>query len=294
MKKAALVLAGGGAKGAFQAKVEEYLHDAGYRWQAIAGVSVGALNASMIATNKRDELAAIWRQTRDEDVYTGGLGLWRGIQLWRGWRRSVYDNTPLRRMLVEHYDPREAEVEHSFGLVSLRDSRYFSTKVDPNTTYSDDDVKRIRQRLLASTAIPLVFPPVGDELLVDGGVRNIAPISDVLHVDVDTVVVITTEILDPVHNRKPKTIVQDAEAALSGLLGEIIWNDVNEARKINRLVGQAEAGGVTLHNKNGRPLRHLELVVIEPNKPLGSALDFSEEMYHERIAVADDIMSRMA
>ena len=45
-KKIALVLSGGGAKGAFQFMAEKYAREVkGYHWDVIAGVSVGALNA---------------------------------------------------------------------------------------------------------------------------------------------------------------------------------------------------------------------------------------------------------
>jgi NTE family protein len=51
----ALVLQGGGALGAYQAGVYEGLHEAGIRPNLLAGVSIGALNAAIIAGSPEDE-----------------------------------------------------------------------------------------------------------------------------------------------------------------------------------------------------------------------------------------------
>ena len=62
MAKIALVLSGGGAKGAFQFMAEKYAREVkGYRWSIIAGVSVGALNGTMLAMEKYQRLEEIWR-----------------------------------------------------------------------------------------------------------------------------------------------------------------------------------------------------------------------------------------
>ena len=61
MSKHALVLSGGGAKGAFQFMAEKYAREVkGYHWDVIAGVSVGALNGTMLAMEKYDRIEEIW------------------------------------------------------------------------------------------------------------------------------------------------------------------------------------------------------------------------------------------
>src|SRR5262247_4196991 len=60
----ALVLQGGGALGAYQAGVYEGLHEAGIRPNWLAGISIGALNAAVIAgspeTERVEHLRAFW------------------------------------------------------------------------------------------------------------------------------------------------------------------------------------------------------------------------------------------
>ena len=94
-KKIALIMSGGGAKGAFQAAVEKYAREVkGYHWDIIAGVSVGALNGAMLAMEKYDRLWQIWNTISNDRVYTGGFNLWSAIKLAFG-AKSFYGNEPL-------------------------------------------------------------------------------------------------------------------------------------------------------------------------------------------------------
>jgi NTE family protein len=71
MAKVALVLSGGGAKGAFQAAAERYAREEkGYNWDIIAGVSVGALNGGMLAMKKYARVQELWETISNGKVYT--------------------------------------------------------------------------------------------------------------------------------------------------------------------------------------------------------------------------------
>ncbi|HEX6833970.1 MAG TPA: patatin-like phospholipase family protein, partial [Rudaea sp.] len=62
----ALVLQGGGALGAYQCGVYEGLHEAGVRPDWFAGISIGAINAAILAGNapeqRVDRLRAFWER----------------------------------------------------------------------------------------------------------------------------------------------------------------------------------------------------------------------------------------
>src|SRR3546814_13253479 len=62
----ALVLQGGGALGAYQCGVYQGLHEAGIRPHWLAGISIGAINAAIIAGNvpedRVDRLQAFWHE----------------------------------------------------------------------------------------------------------------------------------------------------------------------------------------------------------------------------------------
>jgi predicted acylesterase/phospholipase RssA len=75
-KKTALILSGGGARGAFQCGAEKYARDEmGYGWDILAGVSVGALNALMLSMGKFESLFKIWNTLTGDQVYTDGKPL---------------------------------------------------------------------------------------------------------------------------------------------------------------------------------------------------------------------------
>jgi NTE family protein len=64
----ALVLSGGGARGAYEAGVIQGLHEADHTYDLICGTSIGALNGSFVAAQKFDDLAATWHSIASRDV----------------------------------------------------------------------------------------------------------------------------------------------------------------------------------------------------------------------------------
>jgi NTE family protein len=274
VKKTALVLSGGGAKGAFQCGAEKYAREVkGYHWDIIAGVSVGALNGSMLAMEKYDRLLEVWNTISSDRVYTGGFNLLSIIKLLFG-KRSFYSNAPLQRLLEQEFAPELIRADLRVGAVSLISGEYVEFRAgDPH----------LDRAVLASTVMPLVWEPVlvSDQHpeMVDGGVRNLTPIGDVLDSDPDEVVVINcSPQAGETLPQAPKDIARVGLRTLDILLNELFLGDVREFVRINQLVKEAAASGVTLHHPvSGRPLKYYECKIIEPLEPLGDTLDFSQE-----------------
>jgi NTE family protein len=274
-KKTALVLSGGGAKGAFQVGAEKYAREVkGYRWDVIAGVSVGALNGAMLSMQKYDRLLEIWNTVSDDQIYTGGFNLWSGLKiLFRG-DRSFYDNEPLKQQILREVEPDKFQVDLRIGAVSLQSGEYVIFKPgDPH----------LAETILASTVMPIIWTPVDIspeyQSMVDGGVRNASPLGDVLDADPDEIVVINCGCRTPEpHTEPPRTIVEVGGRMLSIMLNEMFVGDMQEFLTINALVKEAAEHGVTLHHRSGRPLKYVELKIVEPNhdSDLGDTLDFSQ------------------
>jgi NTE family protein len=271
--KTALILSGGGAKGAFECGAEKYAREEkGYNWDIIAGVSVGALNGGMLAMKKYDRLYEIWNTISDPQVYTGGFNLWSGFKLLFG-AKSFYGNEPLRRMLAQEFETGQFQVDLRVGAVSLITGEYYQFK---------PDMPDFKDAVLASTVMPIIWEPLDISpqfrSMVDGGVRNISPLGDILDEDPSEIVIIncnpdTYSVL----SAPPKDIVKIGQRTLDILLDEIFRNDLEEFLRINALVKEAEMQGIKLHNPaNGKELRYFEAKVIEPLAPLGETLDFSQ------------------
>ena len=60
MKPYGLILAGGGAKGAYQTGAWRALRELGISFEAIAGVSIGAINGALIAQGDYDRAVELW------------------------------------------------------------------------------------------------------------------------------------------------------------------------------------------------------------------------------------------
>ena len=82
-KRIGLLLCGGGAKGAYQIGCWKALREAGVdRFAAIAGSSVGAMNAVLVAAGRIEKGERAWRGLRSRDVFgVNGVGAWR-LPVW--------------------------------------------------------------------------------------------------------------------------------------------------------------------------------------------------------------------
>jgi NTE family protein len=175
----ALVLSGGGSLGAFQAGAIQGLAEQGATWDLVVGTSVGALNGAFLACAPKDEqraraaeLVALWSQLHTRHVHRANwFGALAGIVPWLRAKPSFRSTTPLRH-LVERYITGSSTF-HTKCIVSAVELQ--SGRV--HTSSSED--ASFAKWVLASAAIPLVFPPVEIDgaSYVDGGIRRNDPVS---------------------------------------------------------------------------------------------------------------------
>jgi NTE family protein len=204
-------------------------------------------------------------------VYTGGFNLLSLLRLLFG-ARSFYGNEPLRKMLLQELEPQKIRGDLRIGAVSLLTGEYVQfTPAEPNLV----DV------IMASTVMPVIWTPVDISpryrSMVDGGVRNISPIGDVLNADPDEIVIINCsaqvaeELAEP-----PKSVVKIGLRTLDLLLNELFVSDLREFLMINALVKEAGGQNISLHHpSSGRSLKYFDCKIIEPEGPLNDTLDFS-------------------
>lgn len=296
--KRALVLSGGGARGAFQFGALKFIYEnimsasPEYKFDTIAGVSVGALNGAMLAQNKFDALTDIWNEINDSKVYTGRLTLLHA--LWRilTGKKSVLGNKPLHRLIQQNISLEDIpeSCNFRFGAVSLVTGKY--SFFQPGDFYNSTE---LRKAILSSSAIPVIWEPIkqihlrGDRIvedMVDGGLRNYSPLGDVLDTNPDEVVIIncSTDDLrdDPDASKNILTIANRALTEIT--LDEIFRNDVLDFLKINRLVKQASEQDATLKKRDGSPYKFYKARVIQPEKYPGDTLDFSQVTIQKRIS----------
>jgi NTE family protein len=282
MVKRVLILSGGGAKGAFQAGVIEQLYKKGWEADAVAGISVGALNGSLVATGKAKELPKIWEDLRENQVLkrrgagrTASRFLLHKIGIKKP-TMGYFDNKPLRKKLHTHIGP-QFTAHYYCGTVNINTGSYQEHKATKGMVpYPFIDP------VIASTAIPVVFDPVKIENAhhIDGGVRHMNPIGQILkdH-NPEEVIIITCRNFDLDNNefKKVKDLVDISVRSLHILLEEIFEKDLREFIRINNLVKQAKEQGATLSKSNGKPYEYYKATLYQPQEPLGESLNFSNE-----------------
>ena len=273
-RKTALILSGGGARGAFQVGAEKYAREVkGYQWDIIAGVSVGAMNGAMLAMHRYKRLMELWDGISDEQIYTGGFNLVSLVKLLLG-AKSFYGNEPLKKLMQNEFEAGRVIDDLHVGAVSLISGEYIQ--------FTKESLE-LAKAILASASIPVVWAPVDvspdHAAMVDGGVRNITPIGDVLEQEPDEVVIINcSSEQPPVMPQAPANVLSIGVRALDIMQNEIFVNDMKEFLRINALVKEAEQQGCVLHHpKSGRPLKYYACQVIEPDGELGEVLDFSQK-----------------
>lgn len=165
MSDPVLVLSGGGNLGAVQAGMLQTLFHAGVRPGALLGSSVGALNAAYLAVDptpaRADALVDAWRSMRSADVFGGNRRLGFAAVL-LGRRAHVHHTRGLERLVDRWFEPDD-----------LADT---AVPLHVATTELETGVVRWWRAgeptavLLASAAIPVLFPPVelDGSLHVDG------------------------------------------------------------------------------------------------------------------------------
>ena len=227
----ALVLAGGGARAAYQVGVLGAIADwlpagAPCPFEVMVGTSAGALNASAIAaraSNLRDGVAMLERvwsgfevghvvRTDPWTVFRAGLK-WLVSVASGGWLarppRSLLDTSPLRRLLLESM-PLD-------GIRASVDAGHLRALAVATTSYATgravaffdgapgvDEWSRVRRAgvrrsidvevLMASAAIPFIFPAarVDGEWYGDGAMRQLAPLSPAVHLGANRILVVGT------------------------------------------------------------------------------------------------------
>jgi NTE family protein len=272
---ATLVLSGGGAKGAFQVGAERVLRERGYRWERIFGVSVGALNATLLAQQEYDRLLEVWQTIRERDVYRKFPWPVVAFRLAVLGKRGLHDNTPLRETIRRHAAGRPFRVPAHVGRVSLTTGAYELVA---------SDAPEFLDAVWESATMPVIWEPIGPRVYVDGGLRNVTPLGDALGFNPTEIVVIVCSPAALEAAPPPKDILDVAKRSLTDItISEIMLNDVREFVRINALVRQAEEQGAVLKGPDGTPYRFCPISVVEPSRPLGDTLDFSPESIRGRL-----------
>jgi NTE family protein len=187
-KKTAFVFAGGGSLGAIQVGMLKAVTTAGIEPDFLVGASVGAINVAFFASDPTAQgvarLEQIWMRIRRQDVFQ--VSPLAGALSFLSWRNHICSEKPLKNLIKKYltFDRlEETRIPCHIVTTDLFDGIEVSFSKGPAV-----------DALLASSAIPGVFPPVkiGGHYLVDGGVTNNTPISVAIAKGAERIIVFPT------------------------------------------------------------------------------------------------------
>ncbi|MCP5280607.1 MAG: patatin-like phospholipase family protein [Rhodoferax sp.] len=285
-------------------------HAQGNPFPIITGTSAGAINAAALASGAHDfdaavrRLVDVWHNFHAGQVYRAdSIGVMRTGASWltlmsvgwvlARWRklkpRSLLDNAPLLDLLRSTIPLPQIPAciaQGQLHALAVTASSYTSGE---HTTFFDGapDIAAwtrsqrfgVRetityQHLLASSAIPFVFPAKSlmvngsPEYFGDGTMRQSAPVAAAIHLGAERILVIgagrmhepkTDRSLAPPPNYP--SLAQIAGHALSNIFLDALAVDVERVRRINHTIGL-----VPPQARGQSDLRPIELLVISPSQ----------------------------
>ncbi len=308
-----LVLSGGGARGAYQVGVIRALSTLLAEWKIedpfsiYSGVSAGAISASYLASQCDDftqaskNLVDLWSQLTSDQVFRtdalsiGKIGLqWMGELSFgslgaQGSRtRALLDTAPLKELIENNLDftklQRQFENNKLKALtltaLDYRDSTAVSFVQGADSMPEWRNPRNLSERtkirsehIMASSAIPLLFPPVevDGRYFGDGCVRNTHPCSTSIYLGARKLFIIgvRTESLTAYEalvraEQKPPSTGRVLNVLLNSILLDGIELDVERMRKVNEMVSWIQRD-----KKTQVPYKQIDFVWICPSRDIG-------------------------
>lgn len=309
-----LVLPGGGARAAYQVGVLKAIAEMHRDFHSnpfpiLAGTSAGAINAVSLAagahyfTGTVLQLEEMWRGLSTHNIYRADVwGVLRNaFRLWRSLFNAdiahespvaLLDNAPLRELLNKHIS-----FEAIGQNILNRDLDALSiTAMNYNLGHSEiffqggpqyAGWQRWRrqglatpiqlQHLMASSAIPTIFPPakVGRYYYGDGALRQMTPISPAIHLGANRVLIIPANGHKREYHHLPKPIRSPAFGQIIGQLLnsafiDSIEMDIERLERINEMLSLIPADS---QDSMERSLLPIDCLVVSPSEDIDAIAD---------------------
>ena len=301
MAKIALYLAGGGARGAYQAGVlkaiEQILHVKTLPFAMVSGVSIGCINAAIIAQHADDfamgieKLEALWSNIRCQQIFNSS-----NYQLSKSVVRNLshlivkqsqtghlLDTTPLQQFISDNinFEKIKANIDsnqlETMEVISncYETQQTISFYQHHNPEFEDwlyprhisQRAEISKEHILASSALPLFFPTVkiNGFHYGDGGMGLVAPLRGAVRFDVEKILILGTRQL-PVFPELETLRNGDIGFAhilgnmLNGLFLDNLDRDIEMVNRMNDI-----AGLLSMWKKRYSPWRPIETLHLRPS-----------------------------
>lgn len=240
----ALVISGGGSKGAFAVGALSYMTQLNMSFDVFCGTSTGSLIAPFAALGDVATLETIYKTSTTDDILLKGSVANRVLR-----HSSLFDTSPLKNLIKKHITQSAFDQIKSgpkrviLSTVCLQTGKivYFSTHgalpISDPREYDSQEIKTrddLRDAMLASANQPAVMPPVTiktasgqDHQYVDGGVREYLPLRAAVEAGATRIVAIALSSDVPsLKAGKFKNVVPILERTIDLFCEDVSLNDV--------------------------------------------------------------------
>lgn len=285
-RKNALVLSGGGGRGAYHVGVLRFLEEHEWFPDIVAGTSIGAVNGAAIASGHNAySLWSLWKRLETKQIQRPNLNLNQGYLL---------DTSPLRETLKNDGWVDFDRINSPEAAVHLRVT---ATEVPTGHLHvfgnsNDMYPSKMRQEsirldhIVASCSIPIVYPvtQLNDSLYWDGATVANTPLGPAIDAGAQEIVVV---IMTPWNNDAqisldpPKNLMSAASTMLEWALLASFQADLKMFRRVNELV-KLEVENARLKATNAllmSQLRGEEVDFIDEDND--GIPDLLQKKYHE-------------
>lgn len=274
-RKTALVLSGGGARGAYEVGVVKALLEHNVSFDLSIGTSIGAINSAFIAQGDIEQWERMWRGLRSNDIFHP-LTLRRITQLLRGTVRGLLDNSPLEQLLRRELDLDKIKLSQTIVGWCMTDLCTQDTSLA--TADMMADMEELIDTLMATSAVPLAFPPrpvAGKGLYIDGGLVRNTPMKFALEMGIQEIYAVLLNGSAP--ETAPAHFADCFDRVMDVMLDSSARNAIAFAHFYNGVLAQTSSG-----RDIEKPLR---LHVLRPRKPMRiNILNFDPKQTAELIA----------
>jgi len=300
----ALVLTGGGARAAYQVGVLSAIaqfipRNHGCPFPIISGTSAGAINTTALACYAScfqlgvKKLEWVWNSLSTNHIYhsdpyrvfghiaKGVLGSFQADYANRP-ARSLLNNAPLRDLLNQVVDFKRIDnniLKGYLSAVSVTASSYSSG--DSISFYQSEahispwfresrrgEPSQINsEHLMASAAIPMVFPSVNikRQHFGDGSVHQLSPLSPAIHLGAERIFIVGVEQpKEPIHakenNPHPPTSSSIAGHLLDSIFSDTLQSDIERAERINKTLSL-----IPENVREQSDLKNIDTLLINPS-----------------------------
>jgi|TARA_R110002012_G_scaffold11479_6_gene51781 NTE family protein len=306
----ALVLTGGGARAAYQVGVLSAIakfmpRNHGVPFPIICGTSAGAINSTALACYAScfqlavKKLEWVWKNLDPGRIYHSDAmrvsshliaGILGGFQADYANKsaRSLLNNAPLKQLLetVVDFNRIDTNIRRGYlSAVSVTASSYTSgnsisffqseESISPwfRAKRRGEPTQLNSQHLMASAAIPLVFPSVKirHNHLGDGSVHQLSPLSPAIHLGAEKIFIVGVEQpKDPIHaeenNPHPPTTASIAGHLLDSVFSDTLQSDIERMERVNHTLSLIPDE----HKKNAAGLKNIDSYLLNPSHNFNS------------------------